>query len=45
MGDLEEESWVGDDEAEIDVDWGGDAGFQLEVAELHGGDVVELQNQ
>lgn len=43
-GDLGEQGGVGDDEAEVDVDWGGDAGFELEIAEFDGGDVVELED-
>ena len=45
MGDLGKERREGDDEAEVDVDWGGDSGFELEAAELHGGDLVELEDQ
>jgi len=45
LGDLGEEGGVGDDEAEVDVDWRGDAGLELEVTELHGRDLVELEDQ
>lgn len=44
LGDLTEQGRVGDNEAEVDVDWGGDTGFELEIAEFHGGDVVELKD-
>lgn len=44
-GELAEEGRIGHNESEVHVDWGGDAGFELEVTEFHGGDVVELQNQ
>lgn len=43
-GNLAEKCRVRDNEAEVDVDGGRDAGFQPEIAELDGGDVVELQN-
>lgn len=45
MGNLAEEGGVRYDEAEVYVDWGGDAGFEFEVAELDGGDVVELEDE
>ena len=45
LGDLTEEIGVGDDEAEINIDWGSDAGLELEGAELDGGDFMELQNE
>lgn len=45
LGDLTEEIRVGDDEAEINVDRGGDAGLELEGAELDGGDFMELQDE
>lgn len=43
-GDLGEEIRVGDDEAEIDVDGGGDAGLEGEGAELQSLDRVEREN-
>lgn len=39
-----EEGWVGDEEAEVDVDWGCYAGFKGEGAEFDGGDVVEAED-
>lgn len=44
LGDMSEQGRVGHNEAEVDVDWGEDAGFELKVAKFDGGDVVELQN-
>lgn len=44
LGDLTEQGRVGDNEAEVDVDRRGDAGFELEVAEFDGGNVVKLQD-
>ena len=44
MGDLGEEGGVGDDETEVDVDGGVDSGFEFEVAEFDGADLVELQD-
>ncbi|CAA7046158.1 unnamed protein product [Microthlaspi erraticum] len=45
LGDLSEEGRVRDDETEVDVNRRVDSGFELEVAEFHGADVVELENQ
>lgn len=45
LRNLAEERRIRDDEAEVDVDGGKDAGFELELAELDGGDVVELEDQ
>jgi hypothetical protein len=42
---LGEEGGVRDDEVEVDVDGGGDAGLELDVTELHGRDLVELEDQ
>ncbi len=42
---FEKEGGVGDDEAEVDVDGRGDAGLELEATELHGRDLVELEDQ
>jgi len=39
-----EEGGVGDYEAEIDVDWGGYTGLELEGAEFDGGYFMELEN-
>lgn len=44
MGDLREEFRVGYDEAEVYVHWGSYAGFQLEIAEFNGRNVVELKD-
>ena len=33
-----------DVEAEIDVDWGSDPIFELEVAKFHGRDLMELED-
>lgn len=41
---LAEERWVGDDESEVDVDWRIDTRFELEVAELDGINLVQLEN-
>jgi len=43
-GNLAEKFRVRDNEAEVDVDGGRDAGFEPEIAELHGGDVVKLKD-
>lgn len=45
LGDVVEEGRVGDDEAEVNVDGGWDAGLELEVAELDGFDIVELEEE
>lgn len=45
LGDLTEESGVGDDEAEVNVYWGGDARLELEGAELDGRNFMELQDE
>lgn len=45
QGDLAEEGRVGDDEAEVDVDRGGDAGFEFEIAKLDGCDVMEAKDE
>jgi hypothetical protein len=42
---LGKEWGVGDNEAEVDVDGRGDAGLELEATELHGRDLVELEDQ